>query len=199
MLSKSKKHGKIFVISGSSGSGKTTLLTLALKKKECKGKVLKVTTVTTRKRRAQEINGKDYQFVGRDEFLSRKRRGEFIESQRIYGDYYGSPTEGLRKILEEGHDALLCIDVKGALTLKRIFPKRAVLIFIMVPNIEKLRERLSLRLSESNESLQKRLQIANKELRAARHYDYVIVNDILKEAVKKLSAVLVAEKVRPGA
>lgn len=190
------RPGKIFIVSGSSGSGKTTLLKRLLEKRECKGTLIKITTVTTRSPRAKEKHGRDYQFVDRAEFLQRKKRGEFIESQEIYGDYYATPKKNLQEVIASGKDALLCVDVKGGVTLKRIFPKKAVLIFIMVPDMESLKKRLLLRSSESSESLRKRMDIVQEEIKYAQGYEYVIVNDVLRTAVAKLSAVILAERLK---
>lgn len=196
MLSKGESCGTIFVISGSSGSGKTTLLNLILKRKEFKSHLIKIATVTTRKPRAFEQDGQDYQFVDRSEFLRRRREGEFVESQQIYGDYYGTPKRDLASVAQQGKDALLCIDVRGGLAIKRIFKQKVVLIFIVVTDIKKLKERLNWRSSENRASLRKRLQIVTRELKAARHYHYLIVNDVLKIALQKLSAVITASKLR---
>ena len=192
----SKNMGRIFIVSGSSGSGKTTILSRLKLKREFRRTLVKIITVTTRPARPNEKNGKDYQFVKTDEFLKRLQGGEFIESQQIYGNYYATPKNDLLKVINSGRDALLCVDVKGALSLKRIFPKESALIFILVPDIKSLKKRLHLRSSESRESLDKRMSIAREEMSYASRYDYVIVNDILKEALKKLSAIIIAERIK---
>lgn len=189
-----KRKGKIFIVSGSSGSGKTTLLKQLASLKEFRGNLVKIITATTRGPRDLEKDGKDYYFLGREEFLRRLHNGEFIESQELYGDYYATPKKDLLRIINGGQDALLCIDVKGTLALKRLFPRDAVLIFIKVPDIKSLRERLHLRSSETRESLARRLEIAREEMGYARYYDYIIVNDVLKGALKKIAAVITAER-----
>lgn len=188
--------GKIFIISGSSGSGKTTLLKKARQKREFKDNLIKITTVTTRAPRSGEKNGQDYQFVDKAEFWRRKKKGEFIESQEIYGDYYATPKKNLEEVIASGKDALLCVDVKGGRTLKRLFPKNAALIFIMTPNFESLKKRLVQRSSESSESLRKRLNIAQEEIKYAKWYDYTIVNDVVRTAVAQLSAIIQAERLK---
>lgn len=191
-----KRKGKIFIVSGSSGSGKTTLLKALASLKEFRGNLVKIITATTRPSRDLEKDGRDYHFLGRDEFLRRLHNGEFIESQEIYGDYYATPKKDLLKLINAGQDALLCIDVKGALALKRLFPHDALLIFIKVPDIKSLRERLHLRSSETKESLAKRLEIAREEMSYAKSYDYIVVNDVLKDALKKISAIIIAERLK---
>lgn len=191
-----KIKGKIFIVSGSSGSGKTTLLKALASLKEFRGNLVKVITATTRAPRDLEKGGRDYYFLGREEFLRRMHNGEFVESQEIYGDYYATPEKDLLKIINAGRDALLCIDVKGTLALKRLFPHDAVLIFIKVPDIKSLRERLQIRSSETKESLVKRLEIAREEMGHAKHYDYIVVNDVLKDALKKIAAIIIAERLK---
>jgi guanylate kinase len=198
MWNKRKRLGSLFIVSGSSGSGKTTLLLKVRQKREFPRNIMKIITVTTRAARNAEKNGRDYYFVDREEFSRRRKRGEFAEFQEIYGDYYATPKRDLLRVLAAGNDALLCVDVKGALNLKRIFPKNAVLIFIAVPDLKSLKERLACRSSETRESLRKRLRIVKDEIQCAARYDYVIINDILSQAVKKLSAIITAERLRAG-
>lgn len=196
MLNNKEKTGRIFVVSGPSGSGKTTLLRTVRSKKEFRDNLIKVITVTTRKPRTGEKNGKDYQFLGREEFQKRLQNGEFIESQEIYGDYYATPQKDLSALIRSGKDALLCVDVKGAFALKHIFPRESILIFIKVPDIKSLRERLHLRSSESKEALERRLKIAREEIAQAKNYDYAIMNDDLPRALKELSAIIIAERIK---
>lgn len=198
MWNKRKRLGRLFIVSGSSGSGKTTLLLKVSQKKDFPRNIMKIITVTTRAARPAEKNGRDYYFIDREEFSKRRKRGEFAEFQEIYGDYYATPKRDLLRVLAAGNDALLCVDVKGGLTLKRIFPNNAVLIFIAVADFKSLKERLTLRSSETRESLRKRLRIVKDEIQCARRYDYVIINDMLSQAVKKLSAIITAERLKVG-
>lgn len=191
-----RKRGKIFVVSGPSGSGKTTLLKRLQSKGEFRDNLVKVVTITTRKTRANEKNGRDYRFVDREKFLKLLKRGEFAESEEIFGEYYGTPKRDLLKVINGGKDALLCVDVKGAVSIKRIFPKNTVLIFISVPSIKSLKDRLHLRSSETKEALLERLKIAKKEIGRLEYYDYNIINDVIYEALKKISAVIIAERQR---
>jgi len=188
--------GKIFVVSGPSGSGKSTLLKAVQARKEFRGDLAKIVTVTTRSPRRLEKAGKDYYFVSREQFLRLRQKGGFAESQEVFGEYYGTPKKDLLRVINSGKDALLCIDVKGALALRRIFPKEAVFIFISVVDARSLRQRLSLRSTESGKSLNTRLKIAKEELSCQKYYDYVIINDVLSHAVNKLAAVIVAERLR---
>lgn len=188
--------GKIFVVSGPSGSGKSTLLKAVRAKKEFRADIVRIVTVTTRAPRRLEAPGKDYCFVSREQFLSLRQKGGFAESQEVFGEYYGTPKKDLLRVINSGKDALLCIDVKGAMALRRIFPKEAVFIFISVADMRSLRQRLSLRSTESGKSLNTRLKIAKEELNCQKYYDYVIINDVLRRAVSKLAAVIIAERLR---
>lgn len=196
MSSNKEKTGRIFVVSGPSGSGKTTLLMTVRSRKEFRDNLVKVVTITTRKPRPGERNGKDYQYLGKEEFLKRLQNGEFIESQEIYGDYYATPQKDLMALIRSGRDALLCVDVRGAFALKHIFPRESILIFIKVPDIKSLRERLHLRSSENKEALERRLKIAREEISQSKNYDYAIMNDDLPRALKELSAIIIAERLR---
>ncbi len=191
-----RPKGKIFVVSGPSGSGKSTLLKAVRAKKEFRANIVRIVTVTTRAPRRLEAPGKDYCFVSREQFLSLRQKGGFAESQEVFGEYYGTPKKDLLRVINSGKDALLCIDVKGAMALRRIFPKEAVFIFISVADMRSLRQRLSLRSTESGKSLNTRLKIAKEELNCQKYYDYVIINDVLRRAVSKLAAVITAERLR---
>ena len=196
MLSNKENLGRIFVVSGPSGSGKTTLLMTVRSRKEFRDNLVKVITVTTRKPRPGERNGKDYQFLVKEEFLKRLQNGEFIESQEIYEDYYATPQKDLTALIRSGKDALLCVDVRGAFALKHIFPRESILIFIKVPDIKSLRERLHLRSSENKETLERRLKIAREEIAQSKNYDYAIMNDDLPRALSELSAIIIAERLK---
>ncbi len=192
----SRHRGKIFVVSGPSGSGKSTLLEAVRAKKEFSRNLVKIVTVTTRAPRKMETPDKDYHFVSRDQFLGLRKSKGFAESQEVFGEYYGTPKKDLLRVINSGKDALLCIDVKGALALRRIFPEESVLIFISAADMRSLRRRLSLRSTESREALNTRLKIAKEELNFRKHYDYVIINDVLIRAVNSLAAVITAERLR---
>jgi len=189
-------RGKIFVVSGPSGSGKSTLLNKVQSKREFSENLVKIVTVTTRQPRKGEKNGRDYIFLDKDEFLSRLKNKEFAESEEVFGKYYATPKEALLRTIHQGRDALLCVDVKGARSIKRAFSQETILIFISVADIEKLRQRLCQRSTETKEALKKRLKIARKELSCAKNYDYIVDNDVLPEAVEKLSSIIIAERLK---
>lgn len=186
-----KRNHKIFIISGPSGSGKTTLYKRLLKSPRLKGILKKAVSVTTRPLRKNEKQGRDYEFVSRQEFLRLKKNGQLLESQNIFGYLYGTSRKNVESILKEGRDVFLCVDVKGEKAIKKIF-KNVISVFVLPPSIAALEKRLKNRLTEAKKDLRKRLLVANEEIRQSRRYDYVIVNDRLNKAYKKLKEIILS-------
>lgn len=178
--------GKIFILSGPSGSGKTTLYKRLLAEDK---RLLKSISVTTRTPREGEQHGREYFFVTSKMFLYKKRAKQFLESQKVFDNYYGTPRKNVQKSLREGQNVLLCIDVKGAKVVRRIFPK-AVTIFVKTPSVKILRERLTGRGSESAKTIDLRIKTAEKELKEAKDYKYIIVNSDLKKAFRDLKYII---------
>jgi guanylate kinase len=123
-----------------------------------------------------------------------KARGQLLESQKVFGFFYGTPRSYVETNLKKGIDVLLCIDVKGARVVKRIYPC-ACSIFIMPPSIEVLKQRLKKRATETKSSILRRLKLAKWEMGFARYYDYIIINDKLREATDQLEAVITRERI----
>ncbi len=184
--------GKIFIISGPSGSGKTTLHHRLLLNRRFKGKLVKSLSATTRPRRLQEKNGRDYLFLKPEDFQKKIKAGYFLEWQKVFENYYGTPKAAVEKLLSRGKNVLLCIDVKGAQVVYRQFPQ-AVRIFIKAPTMAVLKVRLKKRGTENTKDLQYRLSVAKKEMRHAGRYGYIIVNDHLAHAVKRLESIIQKE------
>lgn len=178
--------GKIFIISGPSGSGKTTLYKKLLSEDN---RLIKSISVTTRNPRENEKHGRDYFFVSPKMFSYKKRSGHFLESQKVFDNYYGTPKRAVKNLLAEGKNVLLCIDVKGARVVRKIFPK-AVSIFIKTATFEILRERLLKRGSENNDIMELRLKTAKEELKDEKQYKYVIINNNILEAFALLKAIV---------
>ena len=186
------RRGKIIIISGPSGSGKTTLHKELLAGKRFKGKLVKSISATTRPRRSNEKNGRDYLFLTQKQFLDKIQQGYFLEWQKVFDHYYGTPRDYVEQLLKKGKNVLLCIDVKGAVVVRRACPE-AVTIFIKAPSLAILKKRLMARGSERKEELRLRIKTARQELLEAKKYKRVIVNDDLKRSLKELETVVRAE------
>ncbi len=189
------KPGKIFILSGPSGSGKTTLLTRLIKDKKIAKSLIKSCSVTTRPRRPGEAQGKDYFFVGRDEFRRLLKAKKILEWTRYLGYYYGTPKGPVEKLLKEGRNLGLCLDLKGARTLKRIYPRNTVTIFVLPPSIGALKARIEGRCRETNKKeIAQRLRLAKKEVLAASHFDYRVLNRNLRVALQETRKIFFKEK-----
>ena len=184
--------GKIIIISGPSGSGKTTLYKKLLASKKFKGRLAKSVSTTTRPKRKGEKHGRDYLFVSLKMFAHKKRSGHFLESEQVFGNHYGTPNKNVRDLLRMGKNVLLCIDVKGAKSVRRKFPNAAT-IFIKTRSLAVLAARLKGRGSEQKNVVAQRLKTAKEELREAKKYKYVIINENLRAAYGKLEAIIASE------
>jgi guanylate kinase len=186
-----KNKGILFVVSGPSGAGKTTLYREAASSlPNLKHSV----SYTTRRPRPGEVNDRDYTFINRDEFKGMIDRAEFAEWAEIHGKLYGTSKKRLEETMDSGIDAILDIDVQGAEQLKKKY-QGGVYIFVLPPSLEALKERLQKRMVNSKEEIEKRLKVAAKEIKRYREYDYVIVNNILEDALKELSAIIISKRV----
>jgi guanylate kinase len=177
------KEGKLIVISGPSGVGKTTLYKRILS--DFRDKIDFSVSLTTRKPRSGEIDGKDYRFISKEQFLKKIKDGDFVEWAEVHHNLYGTPKSEINGILGSGKSCLLDLDVQGGVNIKKSFPD-AFLIFIMPPSVEELKNRLRSRRTDDNETLETRLQNALKEMSYASHYDMEIINDDLEIAYNQL-------------
>ncbi len=184
------KKGKIIIISGPSGSGKTTLYKKLLAK--YKDRLVRSVSVTTRPKRFGEKHGRDYFFVSPNMFEHKRKSGHFLEWEKVFDNFYGTPKKHVRDILINGKNVLLCIDVKGAKAVLGRIP-RAVRIFVKTPSLAILEKRLKGRGSETKGVVKMRLDTARKELKEAKNYDHIIVNDHLTHAFKQLKEVVSSE------
>jgi len=187
-------RGTVFVISAPSGAGKTTLCRRLLD--EDRTIDFSVST-TTRSPRDGEKEGVDYHFVGREEFERRREQGEFVEWAVVGGHLYGTSGRSVQEAAERGHDILLDIDTQGAMSIRRLIPE-SVLIFILPPGKAALRDRLEKRGTDDAEEIARRLGLARGEVEKCPAYDYVVVNDDLEQAYRRLRAVVTASRCSQG-
>ena len=184
--------GRLFVLSAPSGCGKSTLLSALLKRN--KGWVRSV-SATTRPPRAGERHGKEYWFLSRSEFQRGIARREFLEHARVLRNQYGTPRAPIEKALRAGKDVLLGIDIQGARQIRRsTLP--ATTIFLLPPAFKVLRQRLEKRGTETPGQIRARLGLARREVREAGKYEYVVVNDRLKDAVAAVEGIIQAQRHR---
>ncbi len=180
------------VVSGPSGVGKTSIVKGALTLRP--GWRYSIST-TTRDPRGNEISGNAYDFVPKDEFERRRAAGAFLETAEVHGHLYGTPRERLERWIGEGHVVVLNIDVQGGSSLRKAF-RDGVFVFVLPPSMEVLEERLRRRGEDSDETVQRRLENARKELERVSEYSYIIVNDDLELATRQLVAIVDAEQCR---
>lgn len=181
--------GSLIVVSAPSGAGKTTLCNAIVKDFD---RIAFSVSYTTRKPREGEIEGVDYYFIDEKRFKEMIQREEFAEWAMVHGNLYGTAKKTLNDLMERNIDVLLDIDVQGAKQIKALYPE-AVLVFIMPPSFEELRERLFKR---GAENLDLRLRRAFEEMREYFFYDYVIINDNLEKAIGDLKSIIISERLR---
>ena len=180
------KKGRLFVISGSSGVGKGTLISLLLK--DNKNIMLSISH-TTRNPREGEVDGVNYFFRTKEEFLKSVEEDAFLEWAQYSDNYYGTKKKFVERKLSEGMDLILEIDTQGALKVKEKMPE-AILIFILPPSLKDLEARLRGRHTETEEAIQKRLNFVEQEMQKSELYDYKIINDDLQSALNKLKGII---------
>jgi len=184
----------VIVVSGPSGVGKDTILNVM---KERAYPFFFMTTCTTRAKRKDEIDGRDYHFVSEAEFQGLIAEDGLLEWARVYGNYYGVPKEPVKKALAAGRDTIIKVDIQGARNIKKLLPE-GVFIFILAPSPEELANRLGQRRTESAESLAIRLKTAESEMRQIELFDYAVMNhrDEVECAVQDVLSIIRAEKCR---
>ncbi len=194
-----KNKGHLFIISAPSGTGKSTI---CWRLKEKFINLEESVSYTTRSPRKGEVDHVDYSFIETDEFKSMIKRNEFLEWAEVHGNYYGTSAKRIKSLLDKGKDVLLDIDTQGAGQIREriekeggMFPNTSF-IFILPPSIKELSERLNKRGTDSGETIKRRLDKAKDEIKDYIFYDYVIMNDNLKNAVSELETIILAAGMR---
>jgi guanylate kinase len=176
------KKGKLIVFSAPSGSGKTTIVRHLLEQDELNLEFS--ISATSRERRGEEIEGKDYYFLSAKEFKNKIKNGEFLEWEEVYRDnFYGTLKTEVERIWKKGKHVIFDIDVSGGLRIKRKFPEETLSVFVKPPSIDELKIRLKKRKTESEDKINMRIAKASAELATAPLFDVVIINDVLDKAL----------------
>lgn len=183
----------LFVISAPSGTGKTTICKHLVQRHK---KLRYCVSYTTRSPRRGERDGKNYYFIKEEEFEELIKEGMFVEWTHIYGNYYGTGRRELSRLLREGEDVLLDLDVNGALKIKEEYD--AVLIFLLPPTPAELYKRLKSRRTEDTSIIAKRLAGAKEQMKLAEKFDYCVVNECLRKTVETILSIMLAEKNKIG-
>lgn len=185
-----KDKQKVFVLSAPSGTGKTTVCGKILNRDK---RIRQVCTMTTRKPREGEKNGRDYYFITPGRFNQYVKAGKFLEYADVHGEQYGTPKQGVAGILSRKKDVMLVIDVQGGLSVKKAIPG-SVLIFLKPPSIHSLRERLDKRGLDTEKVKKERLRSAQKEMKTASQYDHIVINRYVSKAVDGVLRIIKKER-----
>ena len=183
---------KLIILSAPSGTGKTSIIKQA---KQIFPNLTLSVSYTTREPREGEVDGKDYFFVDREEFIKLRDNQEFIEWAEVFGNFYGTSKKFIQNAQKNNQIVILDIDVQGALQLKKIKDLSKSMIFIRPPSLEELKNRLIFRNTEDEESLKKRLGNAEKEMNYQNQYDYTIINNQLDQAVNEFIYLILKETI----
>lgn len=181
--------GKIIILSAPSGTGKSTIISRLMEHPELKLQFS--ISATSRQPRGGECHGREYYFLTPEEFASRVKKGDFVEWEEVYPcTCYGTLRAEVERVVGNGGNLIMDIDVKGALNVKRQFGDDAVAIFVMPPSVEELERRLRGRATDSEESVRKRLDKAEYEMTFAPKFDIEVINDSLDRAVEEVAGII---------
>jgi len=186
-----KRRGNLFVVSGPSGAGKGAICARLTSETNT---MLSV-SMTTRVPRENETEGLSYFFVDKERFRTILEGDGFIEHAEVYGEYYGTPKAPVTESLDEGRNVILEIEVHGAMQVKEHMPE-AILVFILAPSLNELRNRIVSRGTETAEKVERRLERVDMEISQIGKYDYLIINDDLSRATGDMLAIMLAERLR---
>jgi guanylate kinase len=183
--------GNLFIVSAPSGAGKTSLVHALLK---LNPQIDLSVSYSSRTARVGEVDGKDYHFVTREQFIAMQVKGDFLESAEVYGNFYGTSQAWITQEMAKGRDILLEIDWQGAEQVRKIFPQ-AISVFILPPSIAALRQRLTGRGTDHADVIAKRMASAQVDVAHVVEFDYVIINDVLSTALHELNAVVLSARI----
>jgi guanylate kinase len=186
-----QRRGLLIVLSSPSGAGKTTISRMLL---DADNEIAMSVSATTRPMRPGEHEGKDYHFVGDDEFDRIIEDNEFVEWANVFGYRYGTPKQPVKDALREGRDILFDIDWQGARQLEPDFEGQLVTIFLLPPSMAELEERLRARGTDSEDVIADRMQRASDEISHWAEYEYVLVNDEMDDCLARVRAIIAAER-----
>ena len=192
-MGKIKKEGVLLVISSPSGTGKTTICKKLL---EYDKNIHLSVSVTTRKKRKNEVEGIDYYFRSKEDFLNLKSQNSFIENALVFDNYYGTLKSEVLEQLENGIDVLIDIDWQGTRQITQAMKGNLIKIFLLPPSIDELKKRLSKRNSDSIKEINFRMSKALKEIKHFDEYDYVLVNDNLENTFQKIVKIIEVERLK---
>ena len=192
-MAKIKKEGVLLVISSPSGTGKTTICKKLL---EYDKNIHLSVSVTTRKKRKNEIEGIDYYFRSKKDFINLKSQNSFIENALVFENYYGTLKSEVLEQLENGIDVLIDIDWQGTRQITQAMKGNLIKIFLLPPSIDELKKRLSKRNSDSIKEINFRMSKALKEIKHFDEYDYVLVNDNLDNTFQKIVKIIEVERLK---
>ena len=185
--------GQLYIISAPSGAGKTTILKQVMK--DLPDLSFSVSH-TTRPPRTGEVDGQDYNFISKSDFVTMRDNHEFLEFAEVHSNLYGTSLKAVINLLKSGKDVILDIDVQGARLVTDIEGLNSVNIFITPPSMAELKKRLTDRATDSEETIELRLNNASQEIASLEMYDHVVVNDKLDDAIEMVKAVIMAERSR---
>ncbi len=185
------RKGNLIVISGPSGTGKGTVCKQLLK---VRPEIAYSISATTRAPREGEVNGREYWFLSKEEFKQMIAENRLLEWAEVYGNYYGTPADKVREMLDSGRDVLLEIDTQGAMNVQKLFLKEGTFIFLLPPSLPELEKRIRGRGTETEEAIQRRLKAAIGEIPCGNNYDYIITNDTVEDVVAKICYIIEAER-----
>lgn len=189
----SARRGLMFVLSSPSGAGKSTIARGLL---ESDRDLTLSISVTTRQRRASEIDGVHYKFLTVKQFQTMRDQGELLEWAQVHGNYYGTPRGPVEEALSKGRDILFDIDWQGTLQLYDAARQDVVSVFILPPSMAELKARLERRAEDSTDVIARRLENARDEIDHWHEYDYVLINDDLDQTFHQVEKILAAERLR---